>query len=62
MSNTNIWTPEFEELWRCRLVEMNDEKQPFREFIGMVVEMEVLEAFKMALNEISRLRRQTTQM
>ncbi|MFA5766678.1 MAG: hypothetical protein WC919_01985 [Candidatus Paceibacterota bacterium] len=50
------WTPEFEQMWRCRLVETDNEKQPFREFIRLTVETEILEAFKMALAEIDRLR------
>jgi hypothetical protein len=57
MSNTtNTWTPEFEKMWRCRLIEIDNEKQPFREFICLIVETEILEAFKMALAEIDRLR------
>ena len=56
MSN-NIWTPEFEQMWQCRLIEIDNEKQPFREFIRLTVETEILEAFKMALAEIDRLRR-----
>lgn len=52
------WTPEFEQMWRCRLVEMNNEKQPFREFISLTVETEILEAFKAALAEIDRLRQE----
>jgi len=54
------WTPEFEEMWRCRLIEMNNEKQPFRKFIGLLVESEVLNAFKMALAEIDRLRQEAS--
>jgi hypothetical protein len=52
------WTSEFERMWRCRLVEIDNEKQPFREFIRLTVETEILEAFKMALAEIDRLRRE----
>jgi hypothetical protein len=52
------WTPELEWMWRCRLVEIDNEKQPFREFIRLIVEMEILEAFKMALSEIDRLRQE----
>jgi hypothetical protein len=54
---SNKWTPEFEEMWRCRLREMNDDKQPFRKFIEALVESEILDAFKLALDEIERLRR-----
>jgi len=52
------WTPEFEDMWRCRLVEMNNNKQPFRKFISLLVEAEVTDAFKLALDEIDRLRRE----
>lgn len=52
------WTPEFEQMWRCRLVEIDNERQPFREFIRFAVKTEILEAFKMALAEIDRLRRE----
>ena len=54
------WTPEFEQMWRCRLVEINNDKQPFRDFIRMTVEHEVLDAFKLALDEIDRLRQLST--
>ena len=50
------WTPEFERMWRCRLVEMNNKDQPFREFIQLTAEYEVMDAFRSALNEIDRLR------
>jgi hypothetical protein len=43
-------------MWRCRLVEIDNERQPFQEFIQLMVETEILEAFKMALAEIDRLR------
>jgi hypothetical protein len=56
MSDT--WTPEFEKMWRIRLVEITDEKQPFRDFIEMIAEMDALNALKMALVEIDRLRLQ----
>jgi len=52
------WTPEFERMWRCRLVGMDNEKQPFREFIRLITETEILEAFKMALAEIDQLRQE----
>ena len=52
------WTPEFEQMWRCRLVEIDNDKHPFQEFIRLTVEIEILEAFKMALAEIDRLRQE----
>jgi hypothetical protein len=54
------WTPGFEWMWRCRLTEIDNEKQPFREFIRLTVENEILEAFKIALAEIDRLRQELT--
>jgi hypothetical protein len=52
------WTAEFEQMWHCRLVEIDNEKQPFRKFIQLTVETEILEAFRMALAEIDRLRQE----
>lgn len=52
------WNPEFEEAWRCRLLAIRDEKQPFRSFIQKTVECEILEAFAAALDEIERLRQE----
>jgi hypothetical protein len=53
---TAAWTPAFEAMWRCRLQEMQNERQPFRRFIEMVVKSEIQDAFVLALNEIERLR------
>ena len=54
------WTPEFEEMWRCRLREADDDKQFFREFIKRLIEIEIIDAFKSALDEIDRLRKEQT--
>jgi hypothetical protein len=50
------WNAEFEVMWRNRLCEMDSEKQPFHKFIRKVVELEIIDAFKLALAEIERLR------
>jgi hypothetical protein len=52
------WNHELEEAWRCRLLAIKDEKQPFRNFIQKAVECEILEAFTAALSEIERLRQE----
>ncbi len=50
------WTPEFEKMWRTRLEEMKNDKQPFREFITKIAELQWPEALELALSEIERLR------
>lgn len=36
---------------------MNNDKQPFQKFIEIMVESEIVDAFKLALDEIDRLRK-----
>ena len=47
------WTPEFEAVWRVRLEKMGNQCRPF---VNKVTELEIHEAFILALNEIERLR------
>jgi len=52
------WTKEIEDMWVARLEQMENEKQPFREFIIHMSNHEWKGGFKLAIQEIQRLREQ----
>jgi hypothetical protein len=52
------WTPEIEEMWRCRFRESKNPRQPFREYVSLVSKLEMEEAFSAALDELKRLRQE----
>ena len=49
------WTPELEKMWRSRL-EVMQNSGPFRGFIDNLSNIEIQDAFILALDEIERLR------
>ena len=48
------WSKEFENMWRNRLAAMRDGQQPFRKFIEKLSELEITDAFTLAIDELDR--------
>jgi hypothetical protein len=57
-----IWSEEFHAMWKVRLAAMQDKHQPFSKFIEKISELEINDAFVLALDKIERLQSENTEL
>lgn len=43
-------------MWRARFAVVNDQNDPFKKFIGTMIELDAPHALKLAIDEIDRLK------